>query len=53
MLAKARETFRNRGNEMKNITLRSYAKINLSLDVLGLLPNGYHMVEMIMQQVGL
>lgn len=38
---------------MKKITLKSYAKINLSLDVLGLLPNGYHMVEMIMQQVGL
>ena len=38
---------------MKNITLKSYAKINLSLDVLGLLPNGYHIVEMIMQQVGL
>ena len=42
-----------RGKNMKKITLKSYAKINLSLDVLGLLPNGYHMVEMIMQQVGL
>lgn len=38
---------------MNSITLNSYAKINLSLDVLGLLPNGYHQVEMIMQQVSL
>ncbi|MGN0711254.1 MAG: 4-(cytidine 5'-diphospho)-2-C-methyl-D-erythritol kinase [Anaerovoracaceae bacterium] len=38
---------------MKQITLKAYAKINLSLDVLGLLTNGYHQVEMIMQQVEL
>ncbi|MFV0516188.1 MAG: 4-(cytidine 5'-diphospho)-2-C-methyl-D-erythritol kinase [Aminipila sp.] len=38
---------------MNSIVLKSYAKINLSLDVLGLLPNGYHLVEMIMQQVEL
>ena len=38
---------------MKNITLRSYAKINLGLDVLGVLPNGYHTLKMIMQSVTL
>ncbi|MCC8169681.1 MAG: 4-(cytidine 5'-diphospho)-2-C-methyl-D-erythritol kinase, partial [Oscillospiraceae bacterium] len=32
---------------------RSYAKINLTLDVLGRCPNGYHNVEMIMQTVSL
>ena len=35
----------------KRIELRSYAKINLCLDVPGLLPNGYHEVNMIMQQI--
>lgn len=38
---------------MKNIKIKSFAKINLTLDVLGLLPNGYHEVEMIMQQIAL
>ena len=38
---------------MKNILIRSFAKINLSIDVKGILPNGYHDVEMIMQQVSL
>jgi len=37
----------------KNITLKSFAKINLSIDVLGKLSNGYHEVDMIMQQVEL
>lgn len=32
---------------------RAYAKINISLDVLGLLPNGYHEMAMVMQSVGL
>ena len=36
---------------MKSIQLKSYAKINLTLDVLGLLENGYHEVSMIMQQI--
>ncbi len=31
----------------------AYAKINLSLDVTGILPNGYHNVSMVMQSVGL
>lgn len=38
---------------MKKITLNAYAKINLSLDVLGTLENGYHKVDMIMQQIEL
>ncbi|MCR4718071.1 MAG: 4-(cytidine 5'-diphospho)-2-C-methyl-D-erythritol kinase [Firmicutes bacterium] len=34
-------------------TAKSYAKINLTLDVLGKLPNGYHEVKMIMQSINL
>ena len=36
---------------MKTIQLKSFAKINLTLDVFGLLENGYHEVAMIMQQI--
>lgn len=42
-----------KGYNMKKIHLKSYAKINLTLDVLGILENGYHEVSMIMQQIGL
>ena len=38
---------------MKEIQLKAYAKINLALDVLGVLPNGYHEVKMVMQQLEL
>jgi 4-diphosphocytidyl-2-C-methyl-D-erythritol kinase len=38
---------------LESITEKSRAKINLSLDILGVLPNGYHEVEMIMQQIDL
>lgn len=38
---------------MKKITRKAYAKINLGLDVTGVLPNGYHEVKMIMQNVGI
>jgi 4-diphosphocytidyl-2-C-methyl-D-erythritol kinase len=38
---------------MKAVTLRSPAKINLCLSVLGKRPDGYHEVEMLMQMVGL
>lgn len=38
---------------MNSIKVRSRAKINLSLDVLGKRPDGYHEVKMIMQQVDL
>jgi len=34
-------------------TTYAYAKINLSLDILGTLPNGYHEVQMIMQSLQL
>lgn len=38
---------------MDSVTQRAYAKINLGLDIVGLLPNGYHEVRMIMQNVNL
>ncbi len=38
---------------MKSISEKAYAKINISLDVLGLLPNGYHEMAMVMQSVSL
>ena len=38
---------------MKKIQLHAYAKINLTLDVTGRRPNGYHDVKMIMQQISL
>ena len=33
--------------------IKAYAKINLMLDILGRLPNGYHNLWMIMQSVSL
>ncbi len=38
---------------MDTCRIKAYAKINLGLDVLGKLPNGYHEVKMIMQSIGL
>lgn len=38
---------------MSEITVKAYAKINLSIDVLGKRPDGYHEVLMVMQQVDL
>ncbi len=35
------------------ITLRAYAKINLTLDLTGILPNKYHGIFTVMQSVGL
>ena len=35
------------------IEKKAYANINLGLDVLGVLPNGYHEVKMVMQTVGI
>ena len=37
----------------KRAVAKSYAKINLTLDVLGTLPNGYHEVQMVMQSLSL
>lgn len=39
--------------EEKTIRRKAYAKINLGLDVVRRLPNGYHEVRMIMQTVGI
>ena len=36
---------------MNTYKIKAYAKINLGLDVLGRLPNGYHEVKMVMQTV--
>ncbi|MCI9575161.1 MAG: 4-(cytidine 5'-diphospho)-2-C-methyl-D-erythritol kinase [Clostridiales bacterium] len=36
---------------MKQITLRGYAKINLTLDVTGRRDDGYHLLEMVMQSI--
>lgn len=38
---------------MNELTLNAYAKINLGLDVVKRLPNGYHEVKMVMQNVGI
>ncbi|MEL7657228.1 MAG: 4-(cytidine 5'-diphospho)-2-C-methyl-D-erythritol kinase, partial [Bacillota bacterium] len=38
---------------MKEIIVKAYAKINLSIDVLGKRPDGYHEVLMVMEQVDL
>ena len=38
---------------MNSIQLKSRAKINLSIDVLGKRKDGYHLVEMIMQTIDL
>ena len=38
---------------MNSISMKSFAKINLSLDILGKLDNGYHEVKMVMQTVSL
>ncbi len=38
---------------MDGYQIKAYAKINLGLDVLRRLPNGYHEVKMVMQSIGL
>lgn len=38
---------------MKELQQKAYAKINLALDVVGRLENGYHLVKMVMQTVGI
>ncbi|MEG1886807.1 MAG: 4-(cytidine 5'-diphospho)-2-C-methyl-D-erythritol kinase [Oscillospiraceae bacterium] len=35
------------------IKIKAYAKLNLALDILGKLPNGYHELNMIMQSISL
>lgn len=38
---------------MNEITVNAYAKINLFLDITGVLPNGYHSLNNVMQQIDL
>ncbi len=38
---------------MNQISIKAYAKINLTLDVIGKRADGYHLVQMIMQQIDL
>ncbi len=38
---------------MNQITVNAPCKINLSLDICGVLPNGYHQMDMVMQTVSL
>lgn len=38
---------------MKTIELNAYAKINLAIDILGQLPNGYHEISTVMQLIEL
>ena len=38
---------------MKTLTLEAPAKINLTLDILGTRPDGYHDMRMVMQAVSL
>lgn len=40
-------------NHMDRYSTKAYAKINLGLDVLGRMPDGYHEVKMVMQTVGI
>jgi len=45
--------FSAEGGTMNGITINAYAKINLSIDVLGKRPDGYHEVLLVMQQIDL
>ena len=38
---------------MDRITLKARAKVNIGLDITGVLDNGYHLVDMIMQTLQL
>ncbi len=38
---------------MDDISVKGYAKVNLSLDILSKMPDGYHEMKMIMQTVSL
>ena len=38
---------------MNGYRINAYAKVNLGLDVVRRLPNGYHQVKMVMQSVGI
>ena len=38
---------------MEMLTIKAYAKVNFSIDILGIRPDGYHEVAMIMQTIPL
>lgn len=38
---------------MKTLTIEGHAKLNLSLDILGTRPDGYHDMRMVMQSISL
>ena len=38
---------------MSSVTLRAYAKINISLDVVGKREDGYHLLESVFQGISL
>lgn len=38
---------------MREIVIKAYAKINLNLDITGVRDDGYHLVDMVMQQIDL
>ena len=42
-----------RENTMDELTLKAYAKINLSLNIVGRRSDGYHLIESVMQSVSL
>lgn len=46
-------TMYKRGEQMDEVKIKAHAKINLSLDVVGKREDGYHLLQMIMQEIGL
>ncbi len=38
---------------MMKLTVKAYAKLNLTLDIQGMLPNGYHSIESVFQSISL
>ncbi len=40
-------------NALKKVVVRVPAKLNLALDIVGLAPNGYHLLDMLMQSISL
>ena len=38
---------------MMKLTVKAYAKLNLSLDIKEKLPNGYHIIETVFQSISL
>ena len=45
--------YKTEQSKMNEYRIKAYAKINLGLDVVRRLENGYHEVKMVMQTVGI